>query len=85
MRQVLAAGECKVQMGPASVPCTDDRISQAMAGGGDGAAIAHDGGECYNSHPIFTSLTLMYTIPMTPFFLTHISHDRVLFLMPTPL
>ena len=32
-------------MGPVNMPCTDDRISQATAGGGDGAAVTHDGGE----------------------------------------
>ena len=39
------AGECEVQMGSASVPCADGRISQATAGGRDGAAIACDDGE----------------------------------------
>ena len=39
------AGEYKVRMGLASVPCADGGISWAMAGGGDEAAIAHDGGK----------------------------------------
>ena len=37
--------ECKAQVGSESVPCANGRISQAKARGGDGEAIAHDGGE----------------------------------------
>ena len=32
-------------MEPVSTLCANGRISQAMAGGRDGAAITHDGGE----------------------------------------
>ena len=38
-------GECKVQVGLMSTPCTDGRVSWAMAGGGDEGAIYHDGRE----------------------------------------
>ena len=33
------------QMGSKSMPCADGGISQATAGGGNAAAITHDGGE----------------------------------------
>ena len=39
------AGEYEVWTGLASVPCADKGISQAMAGGGGGVAIARDGRE----------------------------------------
>ena len=35
----------KCGQGPASVPCVDGGISQAMEGGGDEGVIAHDGQE----------------------------------------
>ena len=45
MQWVLVAGECKVQMGPVSSPYIDGGGNWAKAGGRDGAAIAHNGGE----------------------------------------
>ena len=51
MQQGLAVGEYKVQMGPVSVPCADGRISQAMAGGRNEVAVAHDGSEGSEREP----------------------------------